>query len=272
MEELSFEQRAYLVQFQHPEKFWPELDASAIAPLFGVRVGAYHRIRAAFAEHARETAAELLLDGAIADRVDRLPFAPESTVVGLGDSITDDDQSWIEILRHLLALRRPQDRITVVNAGVSGDTTTHIISRFVDVVRLKPDWIICMLGTNDARYHGLSPSKTLVSLEETEQNLVMLRNFAATQTEARWLWMTPTPVVEKRIKADWFLSPLQVSWSNENLAAIAEIMQWLPDPVVDLQKDFGIPPNPHLLLPDGLHPSLAGHRAIVTALIGELSA
>ena len=48
-------------------------------------------------------------------------------------------------------------------------------------------------------------------------------------------------------------------------------MRQLPDPVVDLQKIFGCPANPDLLLSEGIHPSLAGHKAIVTALIEQLT-
>jgi len=271
MTELSLDQRSYLIQFQHPEKSLPGLDETAVAPLFGVDIATYQSIRATFAECAHNAAAALLGDPALADRVDRLPFRSGATVVGLGDSITDDHQSWLEILRHLLSLRRPQDSINVVNAGISGDTTSQIISRFLEVVQQQPDWIICMAGTNDARTHGQSPTKTLVSVEETAKNLAMLRNFAATQTAARWVWMTPTPVIEAQIATDWFLAPFQVVWSNKDLVAIAEIMRHLADPVVDLQTIFGNPTNPELLLSDGLHPSLAGQKAIVTTLIEQLS-
>lgn len=271
MTELSLDQRSYLIQFQHLDKSWPGLDETAIAPLFSVDIATYRSIRATFTERASNAAAELLTDPAFAARVERLPFRPDTTVIGLGDSITDDHQSWLEILRHLLNLRRPQHGINVVNAGISGDTTAQIISRFLDIMHQQPDWVICMAGTNDARTHGQSPTKTLVSLEETAKNLEALRTFAATQTTARWVWMTPAPVIEAQIATDWFLAPFQVRWSNRDLVAIAEVMHQLPDPVIDLQTVFGNPANPDLLLPDGLHPSLAGQKAIVTALIEHLS-
>lgn len=271
MTQLSLDQRSTLIQFFHPNKDWPELDEAAIAPLFGVDIATYRSIKGRFEERAYEAASVLLRDSTIAVGVDRLPFKPGATVVGLGDSITDDLQSWLEILRHLLALRRPQDNITIVNAGISGNTTAQIISRFLSIVQHQPDWIICMVGTNDARCHGHSAIKTLVSLEETVKNLQALRNFAASQTTAHWIWMTPPPVIEEQIAADWFLAPHQVRWSNMDLVAIADAMHQLTDPVVDLQTIFGNPTNPDLLLADGLHPSLAGQKAIVTALIEQLS-
>ena len=269
MSELSQEQLAYIIQFQHPDKSWPGMDETMIAALFGADVTTYRSIRSGFEERASQAATELLDDPDLAECVDKLPFSPGSTVVGLGDSITDDYQSWIEILRHLLTLRRPQDKITIVNAGISGDTTSQIMSRFIDIVHFQPEWIICMAGTNDARLHGQSPEKTLVSLEETAKNLKALRNFATTETSARWIWMTPSPVIEAQIQQDWFLAPFEVKWLNRDLAAVAEVVSHMPDPVVDLQRAFGHPANPNLLLSDGLHPSLAGQKLIVKTLLKQ---
>lgn len=268
---LSLEQRSYLIQLTHPEKIWPALDEAAIAPLFGVDVGAYSRIRAGFAERAAEAAVALLDDPGFAACVDRLPFAPGATVVGLGDSITDDYQSWLEILRHVLARRRGRDAIEVVNAGVSGDTTAQMLSRFVDVVHRRPDWIICLAGTNDARTHGWAPVKPVVSPEETAKNLHALRAFADRETGTRWVWMTPPPVLEARIVEHWYLAPFELGWRNRDLRAIADCLRAMPEPVVDLRGAFGEPPDPGLLLADGLHPSLAGQKAIVKALITELA-
>lgn len=271
----ALEELSYIIQFQHPEKTlagMPGMSDALVAMLHNIDLVTYQTIKTHFADNARNAAIDLLSDHAFAAQVDRLPFVAGDIIVGLGDSITDDYQSWLEILRHLLALRRPQDNLTVINAGISGDTTANLISRFLDVVNAKPDWIFCFVGTNDARLHGESPTKTLLSLSETAANLHMLRHYAAKQTQAEWVWLTPATVLEDWISVDWFLGPLQLGWRNGDLAAVAELMHTLPDPVVDLQAVFGTPANPDYLLPDGLHPSLAGQKAIVTALIERLVA
>jgi lysophospholipase L1-like esterase len=272
--ELTLDQLTYVLQFVHPEKTLaglPGLSDTTVAAVFGLDGTAYRRIRAGFTEAAGRAAQELLEDPSFAGRVERLPFAAGAKVIGLGDSITDDYQSWAEVLRHLLALCRPGDGIAVVNAGVSGDTTTHLIGRFVEVAELQPDWVLCMAGTNDARTHGRQPAKTLVSLDETARNLAALRRFAATQTAARWVWITPAPVIEEKIAAHWYLGPLQLAWSNRDLRAVAEVVRGQPDPVVDVQAVFGVPADPGLLLADGLHPSLAGQKAIVRAVVERLA-
>lgn len=268
------EELSYIIQFQHPEKILGEMpginQATTLAAIFGVTINRYLYIKSGFAERARQAAVDLLADADFAALVDQLPVALGSTIVGLGDSITDDDQSWLEILRHLFDLRRLKDNIKVVNAGISGDTTSQVISRFLDVTQKDPALIICMAGTNDTRLHGQQPTKTLVSLDETKQNLAMLRNFATTQTTARWVWMTPTPVIEAQIADHWYLGPRQMMWSNKDIKPIAEFVLGQPEPVIDLQALFGSPPNPAWLMDDGLHPSLAGQQAIVKALVTQL--
>jgi len=152
MAQLPPEQLDFLIQFIHPEKSlvsMPGVGATEFAALFELSPEEYRDRRSAFTNRARQTAEELFDDTDFAACVDRLPFTPGSTVVGLGDSITDDLQSWLEILRHLLDLRRPQDDIRVVNAGISGDTTSQMISRFLAVVleehstRIRAESAIC---------------------------------------------------------------------------------------------------------------------------------
>ena len=274
MSNLTREQLSYLIQFFHPDKILarlPGMSETTVALTYAIDVELLREIKAQFADRARKAAAQLLADAAFAERIDRLPFQSGHKIVGLGDSITDDYQSWFEILRHALRLRRPDDDINLINAGISGDTSAQIVSRFLAVVAEKPDWIICMMGTNDARLQGEKPTKVLLSPEETEKNCALLRNFAATQTNARWLWMTPATVDDALIRRHWFLAPLQVNYRNQDLDAVAEIIKRQSDPVVDLQRVFGHPPVTDFLLDDGLHPSLEGQMAILRALVARLS-
>ena len=83
---------------------------------------------------------------------------------------------------------------------------------------------------------------------------------------------TPPPVIEERIARHWLLSAKRVAWRNDDLAAIAERVRAQPDPHVDLAAVFGHPPDPRLLMEDGLHPSLAGQVAIVRAVVARLAA
>jgi hypothetical protein len=99
----------------------------------------------------------------------------------------------------------------------------------------------------------------------------MLRHFAATESEARWVWMTPAGVIEEKIPGWWSLGPFEMMWRNKDLEAVAKAVRRQGDLVVDLRRVFGRPAKPELLLPDGLHPSLEGQKAIVTALVARLA-
>lgn len=262
------------VQFIHPEKvffYLPGLDEAAIARMYGLDVDGYRAIRRHFAAVTRQAAAELLADAELAARVDRLPFHPQATLVGIGDSYTDDLQSWLEIVRQVLALRRPQDQIQIVNAAVSARTSTDVLHYLMPTLGLHPDWIFCLVGGNDARRIGPEPTRTLASLAETAANVDALRRLAASQTEAQWVWITPGPVDETRIAAFPGFQQGQSTWRPADLLAIGDQIRGRPEPVVDLQSRFGTPPAPELLGPDGLHPSLAGHQVIAQAVIEHLT-
>ena len=275
-EAMGEDQLAFLVQFIHPEKFFAAfgggLDETLSGALLGLDVETYRRIKRDFDASARRAAEELLADPDFAARVDRLPVPPGGTIVGVGDSITDDLQSWLEIVRHLLELRRPDDQIRVINQGISGDTTTDVLGRFVPITATQPAWIVCMLGTNDAGRFGPPPTKTRVSLEETAKNLAELRRLAAAETGASWVWLTPPPCDEDVVAASPLFQQAQLIVRNDDLVAIADVVRRQPEPVVDLVSLFGRSPAPELMLPDGLHPSLAGHQAIARALVERLTA
>jgi acyl-CoA thioesterase I len=263
------------VQFVHFDKFLAGFGAvlseEQLAGLYYLDVETYREIRNQFDANARQAAEELLADDDFAQRVDRLPFAPGDTVVGFGDSITDDLQSWLEILRHLLALRRPDDQIIVVNQGISGDSTSDALARFVPILQSQPAWVIVMLGTNDAFPFGNQATKTAVSHDESAKNLVELRHLAAAKTTAKWAWITSPPCDEELIAAGPFAVMWETSLRNDDLDAIADVVRGQPEPFVDLFAVFGKPPATELMLTDGIHPSLAGQQATVRALVERLT-
>lgn len=273
--ELAPELIDFYVQFIHPDKILgglPGSDDEMVAHLFGISVESYRHLQMAYTRRARTAAEDLLKDPAFPERIDRLPFTSGQIVCGYGDSITDDRQSWFEILRGLLAIRRPDDDITLVNAGISGETTSQMISRFIQVVDLQPDWIFCFAGTNDARRHGRSANEMMVTPAESERNLKALRNYGATQTSARWIWMTPASVIEEQYAAFTLAQPLQIMYRNEDLAPVVDaIREMADDPVIDLNSLFGVPPPIEYLQIDGLHPSLEGQKAIVKEVVRVLT-
>jgi lysophospholipase L1-like esterase len=257
-------------QFIHLEKLYGNLPGlvDALPAIFGVSPEEYAAIRERFDAEARHAAVDLLADPQFAERVARLPFQRGARILAVGDSATDDLQSWAEILRHVLTIARPDDDLTVVNGGLSGHTTSMMLRRFSSMLNPAPDWIICGLGTVDVmRFPG---GKSQVTLEESIDNLRELRRVAGDRTAAQWIWLTPIPVDDE--VAARSPSPQDRTVSNTDLTAIADAVRNFDEPVVDLVDVFGVPTHPGLQGPDGLHPSLAGQKRTVMAVVETISA
>jgi acyl-CoA thioesterase-1 len=264
-----------LVRYTHLEKLYgylPGMDEALMARLFGLKLEDYREVKDRFDANAREAAQELLEDASFVECVDRLPFREGETVLGVGDSFTDDLQSWLEIVRHLLEERRPRDEIRIINAGLSAHTTAMVLRRFVpNVIAQRPDWIICLLGGNDATRIGPEPNKTQVSIEETAKNLEAMRHIARTQTEADWVWITPPTYDEEKASSFPPFKMGQSVFRNDDVVAIGDYIREQPETVVDLQAVFGLPVAPELQGPDGVHPSLSGQKAIARAFVERLA-
>ena len=142
--------------------------------------------------------------------------------------------------------------MSILNAGLSGDTTTGAISRLARLPRAT--WALVLLGTNDARRHGGAPM--LVSHAETRRNLRILDD--ALRRRCRHVrWITPPPIVA-RVDAD-----PDIHWEPGDLAAKADLVRALDPHAIDLWPGF----VPEHLCADGLHPSPAGQRFIAEQVL-----
>lgn len=265
----------YRMRFIHPEKIHADLPGAtpkSVARLFSLSTRHYRQVLAWFEQGLDQAVDRLLTDDELVDALDHLPFGPGTTVVAMGDSITDDYQSWFELLIRLWERRHRDSRVRFLNLGISGDTTTEMVARSLGVVEAHPDWVICLAGTNDARRHGPDAAGTLVSLDETRRNYGVLERCFREVCGATSIWITPPPVIEAQIIAHWFLGAFELSWTNEDLAARAGLLAGLGFQVAAVRDAFGLPADPELLLEDGLHPSLAGQELILRGVVRAISA
>lgn len=273
MKPLSNEQLRWLLKVLQPERtlaFLPGaagLGQAAHAGLLNLPAEVYAAELGSMQQEASEAAAALLADEAVASMVDRLPLRKGHKVVVFGDSLTSEPQSWAVILKHMLAVRRGADDISVTVSAVAGETTTHGLVRFGQVAHLRPDWVLFLVGTNDARTQGSHPTKTLVHHEETARNVVELRQRVARETTARCVWITPPAVNEARVAAHGGLNQFGVRFRNEDLARVAQILRDGNEQVIDLFAILGSPPPSELLMGDGLHFTLAGQQRLALEVI-----
>ena len=270
---MSNEQMRWLMKVIQPARTLASLPGGAglsqetHAALLGLPPEAYAAELGRMKAEAREAAIELLADPDVASMVDRLPLRKGARVVAFGDSLTSEPQSWAVILSELLGARRAADGISVIISAVGGDTTTHGLVRVGEVVGQQPDWVLFLLGTNDARTQGPHPTKTLVHHEETARNIAELRHWVSSETKARALWITPPAVNEEQVAGHWGLARFGVRFRNEDLARVAKIVRDIDGAAIDIFSALGTPPPSDLLMGDGLHFTVAGQKRVALEVL-----
>ena len=266
-----------LARSVHPEKlfaFLPGMSAANLAALYGLDEPAYAAIRDRFAAQTAAAARELLAESEFAAAVDRLPFSSGQTLAVIGESTTDAADSWLEILGHLIRLRRPADAIKLVNTAISGYPTTMLQRVMSETLqRHRPSWVALFAGANDALRYGAGATRPLVTDAETARNLAEMRRQAAA-AGARRIWMTTTSRDTARIAAYPPFQAQQIWVEDDDLRAVDDAIRATAgdgDVVVDLSGAFGSPPDRGLLRADGLHPTLAGQQAIARRFVERLA-
>jgi acyl-CoA thioesterase-1 len=170
-------------------------------------------------------------------------------IVALGDSLTAGYQLAPEAafpVQLEAALRARGHAVSVVNAGVSGDTTSGGLARLDWSVGEEADAVIVELGANDA-LRGL-PVAT------ARDNLAAI----VSRLRARGL-----PVLVAGMRAPRNLGPDYTEPFDAMFAEIAEAEGALLYPYF-LE---GIPVSAETVLPDGMHPTAKGVAIIVEGIL-----
>lgn len=147
-------------------------------------------------------------------------------------------------------LKHNKHDVKVINAGVSGDTTSAGLTRLPwSLKRNTPDIVVLALGGNDV-LRGLAPATTRQNLD------AMLKILQSSNIK----------VIFSRVQAP---NNLGEAYQQELNAAYTELAALYNVPLYPflLQAIFT---TPELMLPDGIHPSAAGVQAITKPLGGFL--
>lgn len=172
----------------------------------------------------------------------------ESVVTCFGDSLTagyglDESQAWPA----LLGQAHPTWR--VINAGVSGDTTTAGLQRIAWALKAKPNYVLIALGANDG-LRGQDPE-----LIESNLRTLVERVRAAKAIPVLIGLQLPT-----NLGADY----------RQRFAAIfPRIATDLKVPLIPFLL-VGVAGNPQLNLADGVHPNAAGQKIIADTVSTSL--
>lgn len=275
----SSEEKAIMEQFLLPfyhlnkraELFPGKHDREAEARLFGITLEELQTFRKNFDENARHAALEILKDDDIVDVLDKLPLDGEETIAAFGDSITEDDQGWFSILRHVLEINTENPSFTFINAGVAYNTTAEALRRLDrDVLLHEPDWVIVALGTFDALRLNIAPDRTLLPLSETWENIEAIQTVLESRVENPLIWLTPAPVISEMLEGNLLYD---FNIEEEDLEPVRELVSGKRGAIVDSTGRRMGKENPQAwnYLPDGLHHSLSGHIETVKAIIKKLA-
>ncbi len=172
------------------------------------------------------------------------PDSPKLTVMAFGDSVTAGyglalSESYPAQLEQIL--KDKGYAVRVINAGVSGETTSGGLRRVDFAISQKPDIIILALGGNDV-LRGIDPETSQSSLEG------MLKAFQNAGIS----------VVLVGMKA-----PLNLGFKYVNTfnAIYPNLAKTFDVPLVPFLLD-GVALDPTLNQSDGIHPNAAGARIV----------
>jgi acyl-CoA thioesterase-1 len=175
------------------------------------------------------------------------------TILVYGDSLSaaygiPREQGWVSLLEKRIGERGLPYRI--VNASVSGETTSGGLSRFPgNLKQHKPDLVILELGANDG-LRGLS-------VNDMQRNLgKMIEAAREAKAEVLLLGMMMPPNYGHRYAQDF-------------KASFTQLALKFKIPLVPFFLD-GVAANPELVLEDGVHPTSAGQPRILENVWTEL--
>ncbi|MEZ5812332.1 MAG: arylesterase [Rhizobiaceae bacterium] len=196
----------------------------------------------------------VLLTGALAAAQAPLAAAETLRVVAFGDSLMAGYQLAPPegfAPRLEAALRAAGYDVDVVNAGVSGDTTTGGRARLDWAIADGADLVILELGANDA-LRGIGP-------EITEGNLkAMITSLKARNIPVLLAGMLAPPNMGAEYEAAF----------NAIFPRLAEAHDL---PLYGFFLD-GVAAQPDLLLTDGMHPNPRGVERIVAGILPQVTA
>lgn len=203
-------------------------------------------------------------------------------LVMAGDSITDCDRErpggeghrgelgngYVLLTEALLNATYPEQKIRVVNMGISGDTSEALAARWDrDVLSRHPNWVTVMIGINDVWRKLDCPYRGELHLPLEAYRSNLDRIIRSTRSAgANILLLSPffiEPHKDDQMRA----------MCDEYRAACREAAQTHSCPFVDVQAafdDFLAHNYSCLIAYDRVHPNTTGHMIIARALLRAL--
>ena len=191
-------------------------------------------------------------------------------IVCFGDSITGvyyptgGRRAWCDMLGIALHRIYPQAKIEMINAGISGHTTSQALARMdADVLRHHPQLVVVMFGMNDVVNNA-----TGVSPEIFRANLAQIVKRARAQG-GEVILMTPNSIYsDDPRRAPWYLT--------DYVEIVRQVGKELEVPVTDCFRTYEAVRSVNRwawvrLMSDSLHPNMRGHKVFAEEVAWTIS-
>jgi len=202
------------------------------------------------------------------------------TTVAFGDSITaagnqDPGDRWPEILRGDLQEQFPEREITMVNAGVGGNTSREGLSRFEqDVLVHDPHFVLVEFG-NDATPE---PDRH-VSCEKFVSNLNAIKKGVEERSGGCVVLLTFPPIIDHW--HSWYENEFyqqnggQDAYQENYREATRRLSSEHGMPLADIDRalrtEMSVRGPGECILPDGVHLTARGNQCVAETVLAVLS-
>lgn len=203
-----------------------------------------------------------------------IPFRNGDRILFQGDSISDcgrrDDPNGLgsgypAIIAGMLAAAAPDAAIEVVNRGISGNRTSELLARWKeDCIDLHPTHLSIMIGVNDIWHDNVGKG---IKFPDYVANMKKLIESALAGGVPRVILMTPT-TVDADPKHPYNLQCAEYAAAVSKLAA--EYKCTLVPARDAMWAAVRSGPSAEFYLPDGVHPSTAGHAVLAATWLKAL--
>lgn len=201
----------------------------------------------------------------------------DSLILFQGDSITDAGRSYeidsdlgrgyANLIGSWLSAQYPTKQLRFLNRGISGNCASDLRNRWQrDCLDLQPDWVSILIGINDTwrRYD----SNLITTVEEYAAHYRAILQ-QTRDSGARIIILEPfvLPIPDDRVKWREDLDP--------KIAIARQLAREFADAYVALDGIFAtasVQRSMDFWLPDGVHPSSAGHALIAQNWLKTINA
>jgi lysophospholipase L1-like esterase len=210
-----------------------------------------------------------------------MTFNENSTILFQGDSITDSGRSREDdavnqglgggyanaVAAELLAVE-PEKQYKILNRGISGNRIVDVYARWKsDGLNLKPDVLSMLIGINDI-WHEFG-SQNGVEADRFDQFYRMVLDWTRRELPSTQLIICePFALPCGAVTAEWL--PV-ISERREIVAKIAADYGTVFVPFQNVFDEAMMKAPAHYWAPDGVHPSIAGHKIMADAWLKSVN-